>query len=183
MFLFSVFLTIGIPTINRRKAEFTYLKGTLQSIVEQTSDSDKESVIVLIFLADFNETLKEPVIRHIQQYYQKYLDSGFMQIMQAHRDAYPPLQGLKRNYNDAEIRVKWRSKQVVDFAFMFYYGRNLSDYYIQIEDDVICAPNFVRHIKDFIQAQKKNWVNLEFSSLGFIGKSFPPGFPSTLMSV
>ena len=106
-----------------------------------------------------------------------------MQIMQAHRDAYPPLQGLKRNYNDAEIRVKWRSKQVVDFAFMFYYGRNLSDYYIQIEDDVICAPNFVRHIKDFIQAQKKNWVNLEFSSLGFIGKSFPPRFPSTLMSV
>ena len=32
--------------------------------------------------------------------------------MQVHEDAYPPLEGLKRNYNDAETRVKWRSKQV-----------------------------------------------------------------------
>ena len=168
-FPFSVFLTIGIPTINRKKAEFTYLKGTIQSIVGQTSDSEKDNVVVLIFLADFDETLKMPIIKHIQQHYQKYLDSGFIQIMQASQEAYPPLEGLKRNYNDAETRVKWRSKQVVDFAFMFYHGRTISDYYIQIEDDVICAPNFVQHIKEFIHSQTKPWVNLEFSSLGFIG--------------
>ncbi len=93
-----------------------------------------------------------------------------MLILQVSQSAYPPLTGLKRNYNDAETRVRWRSKQVADFAFMFYYGRTLSEYYVQIEDDVICAPRFVSIIKEFINQQKEPWVILEFSSLGFIGE-------------
>ena len=167
-----MYLTIGIPTINRQKAGFTYLKGTLQSIVDQTTQDDKKNIIVLIFLGDFNEDLKKPIIEHIQKFYQKYLDSGFMQIMQASKDAYPPLEDLKHNYNDPDTRVKWRSKQVVDFAFMFWHGRRLSEYYIQIEDDIVCAPNFLTAIRDFIKSQKKKWITLEFSTLGFIGRYF-----------
>ncbi len=146
--------------------------STLKSIIDNTSEGDKDSTIVLIFLSDFNETLKAPVIKNIQQEYGKYLDTGFFQIMQASQEAYPPLTGLKRNYNDSAERVTWRAKQVVDFAFMFYYGRTLSEYYLQIEDDVACAENFVQHIKTFISAQRKPWVNLEFSELGFIGEDY-----------
>ncbi len=123
-----------------------------------------------MYSGDFNENLKKPIIDHIQKFYQKYLDSGFMQIMQASKDAYPPMEDLKHNYNDPDTRVKWRSKQVVDFAFMFWHGRTLSEYYIQIEDDVVCAPNFLSAIRDFIKSQKKKWITLEFSTLGFIGK-------------
>lgn len=55
---------------------------------------------------------------------------------------------------------------------MFLYSQNISTYYIQLEDDVICAPNFVSSIRDYIKHHKKPWAVLEFSELGFIGKLF-----------
>ena len=74
-----------------------------------------------------------------------------MQILQVSPSAYPPLTNLKRNYNDAPERVYWRSKQVVDFAFMFYYGKDLAQYYLQIEDDVLSSmklyPKIMKGIK------------------------------------
>ena len=149
---------MGIPTVMRKVSRFTYLKGTLESIVQETSDKEKENIIVLIFVADFNETQKAPIIKYIQIKYGKHLNSGFMQIMQIHQTAYPRLHGLKHNYNDSEHRVQWRSKQAADFAFMFYYGRTLSQYYLQLEDDVTCAANFTYHIKEFIRNQRKPWV-------------------------
>ena len=169
IYFLLVFLTIGIPTIYRKLPQFSYLKRTLQSIVEQSDVEEKENSTVLIFLADFNETLKFSIIKYIQNHYQEHLDSGFMQILQIHRNAYPSLENLKHNYGDSDMRVQWRSKQAVDFAFMFFYGRTLSEFYIQIEDDVTCTSNFIHLIKEFIHVQKKPWVTLHFSSLGFIG--------------
>ena len=111
--------------------------------------------------------------RYVQNTYPEYLQSGFIQIMQVPKTAYPPLENLKRNYNDAPERVYWRSKQVVDFAFMFYYGKDLAKYYIQIEDDVICSLGIYTKIMSGIDQYKhKKWVTLEFSSLGFIGKLY-----------
>jgi alpha-1,3-mannosylglycoprotein beta-1,4-N-acetylglucosaminyltransferase C len=81
------------------------------------------------------------------------------------------LENLKRNYDDPVERVKWRSKQVMDFAYMFHYGAPLSQYYIQIEDDVITAPNVTAGIRECI-GQHMQWTVLEFSYLGFIGKLF-----------
>ena len=53
---------------------------------------------------------------------------------------------------------------------MFYAARNLSEYYVQIEDDVVCAKDFIQKMKNFISKQKKPWSTLNFSELGFIGK-------------
>ena len=85
----------------------------------QTTPKEKEDITVLLFLSDFDMKLKEPIIQYIQQTYSDYLQSGFLKIMQVNKKAYPPLEGLKHNFNDEEDRVKWRSKQVVDFAYMF----------------------------------------------------------------
>ena len=83
--------------------------------------------------------------------------------------AYPPLHHLKRNYNDDEKRVQWRSKQAVDFAFMFSFAKDLSKYYLQIEDDVISSQSLIPKIKDGINKEYHPWVTLEFATLGFIG--------------
>ena len=92
--------------------------------------------------------------------------------MEVDQSAYPPLDNLKRNYNDPPFRVKWRSKQVVDYAFMFYVGKNLSKYYMQIEDDVISSMKLLPKIKDGIAKAPKQWTTLEFAYLGFIGKLY-----------
>ena len=47
-----------------------------------------------------------------------------------------------------------------------------SQYYIQLEDDVIAKSGFVDFIMEKINAQVDDWFLLEFSKLGFIGKLF-----------
>ena len=151
----------------------SYLVETLSSIIDKTSTEEKTKVVIVIFLADFDTEYNTGVVKVLTEKFMDYINMGFIQIIQATRDFYPPLTNLKRNFNDKADRVKWRSKQVVDFAFMFLYSHNISDYYIQIEDDVICAKNFITSIREYIKSMNNvQWVLLEFSELGFIGKLY-----------
>lgn len=44
-------------------------------------------------------------------------------------------------------------------------------YYFQLEDDVVAKPGYLTVMKSFAHLQKSNdWLLLEFSTLGFIGK-------------
>ena len=165
------FLTIGIPTISRTNGN-AYLLQTLASIVKMTSESEKRDVVVVVFLADFDMDSKTKTLKYITEIYAPYLNSGFIQVVQVSKDFYPNLENLKRNFRDKEHRVKWRAKQVVDYAFLFLYSANLSQYYLQLEDDVKCSQYFIHKIKQYIMRQRKRWTCLEFSELGFIGKMF-----------
>jgi len=72
-----------------------------------------------------------------------------------------------------EERVRWRAKQVVDYAALFAFSAGQSEYYLQLEDDVLCAPGYVSDIRQFIEKHQRTvWAMLEFSELGFIGKLF-----------
>ncbi|MEQ2218900.1 hypothetical protein XENOCAPTIV_009684, partial [Xenoophorus captivus] len=84
-------------------------------------------------------------------------------------------EGLKRNYNDAPDRVTFRSKQNVDYSFLIHYSAGLGKYYLQLEDDVFSAKNFLTTIRKHIEEQnmkKSTWAMLEFSALGYIGKLY-----------
>lgn len=165
------FLTIGIPTIKRRNGTI-YVLDTLQSIIGKTSDADKQEIVVVLFVAEFEEEFQNKIIQKVKVKYTKYLESGFLQVMRIPQRFYPTLIDLKRNFRDSNKRVQWRSKQNADFGFMFLYSMNVSQYYIQLEDDVTCAFGFYPAIKNFIMAQRTVWSVLDFSSLGFIGKLF-----------
>ena len=83
--------------------------------------------------------------------------------------------GLKRNYNDAPQRVSFRSKQNLDYSFLIHYSASLAQYYIQLEDDVSSAKNFLTAIRKHVgeqEAKKTTWAMLEFSALGYIGKLY-----------
>ena len=62
-----------------------------------------------------------------------------------------------------------------------YYAAPLSPYYLQIEDDINFAQNWISRIVTYIGEQypvgflsKENapWRMIDFSQLGFIGKAF-----------
>lgn len=83
----------------------------------------------------------------------------------------------KRTFNDTLDRVHWRTKQNVDFATLFSYCENISDYYMHVEDDVIAATGYVGDVKNLLdrvtsKAYTKVWFELDFSTLGFIGRLF-----------
>jgi alpha-1,3-mannosylglycoprotein beta-1,4-N-acetylglucosaminyltransferase C len=171
------FLTIGVPSI-RRVNGHSYLLRTLASLIEHVTPAEKSLVTVIVFLADLDAEYNNESAKAIVGRFEAEISSGFIRLVRVSPDYYPQLVGLKRNFGDAPDRVKWRAKQVADFALMFSYARNISMYYLQIEDDVDCSHRFVSTIESYIEERNEaekngaNWAMLEFSELGFIGKLF-----------
>ncbi|XP_052778946.1 alpha-1,3-mannosyl-glycoprotein 4-beta-N-acetylglucosaminyltransferase C-like isoform X1 [Mya arenaria] len=163
--------TIGIPSAKRPNTDRVYLIDTVDSIVNKTTDAEKKEVTVVIMLCDLNSTFNEHISERVFNRYKPHVESGFIQIIHAEKSIYPDLEHVKQTFGDAKDRLKWRAKQNVDFAFLMHYCINISDYYLQLEDDVIAASNFVNGIKSYL-SMPTPWALLEFSRLGFIGKMF-----------
>ena len=43
---------------------------------------------------------------------------------------------------DSPERVKWRSKQNLDYAFLMMYAQSRGRFYVQLEDDIVTQPNY-----------------------------------------
>lgn len=53
------------------------------------------------------------------------------------------------------------------------YAQSKGIYYVQLEDDIVAKPNYLSTMKNFaLQQPSEDWMILEFSQLGFIGKMF-----------
>lgn len=169
---FSGYLTIGIPTVKRRFKGDRYLNLTVQSLISNTGHGRLKDVVIVIFMADPDETWNNSTAAKLYTEFKPFFEDGLLQIISAPKYIYPDFQKLEKTKHDSAERVQWRSKQNVDFAFLMLYCQKLSSYYIQLEDDVLSAPNFVTDIKSFVSNQTSNWICLEFSTLGFIGKLF-----------
>lgn len=170
----KVFLLIGIPSV-RRISGNSYLLHTLQSVVSSMTSSERSEVKVVVFLADLDPAYNQRTADVILKQFGDDVNSGLMTILRVLPDYYPRLEGLHRNFGDSAERVRWRAKQVADYAALFAFSAGQSQYYLQLEDDVQSTPSFVSHIKQFIKSTEKPrsvWAMLEFSELGFIGKLF-----------
>ena len=159
-----------MPTVQREGG--SYLLKTIDSLIRHTSDKEKMEVVVVILLADLDPNIRGQMTLVLETAYRTYIADGFIQIVTIRTDFYPPLRHLDRTFGDSDTRVRWRSKQAVDFAFLMLYCSNISEYYMQLEDDVISTPNFLTSMREFIVRQAQPWVCLEFSHMGFIGKFY-----------
>lgn len=167
------FLTVGISTVQRKKGQ--YLRDTLASVFSQSSDEERSQMVVVVLVADFDPSFRRSITEEVQKSFPKELSTGQLLLMHVPQEHYPPLTGLKRNYNDAADRVTFRSKQNIDYAFLMHYSAALGRYYLQLEDDVSCAKHFVSKIRSHVTEQENKkilWSCLEFSSLGYIGKLY-----------
>uniref|UniRef100_A0A8C6TXQ8 Zgc:101663 n=1 Tax=Neogobius melanostomus TaxID=47308 RepID=A0A8C6TXQ8_9GOBI len=168
------FLTVGISSVQRKKGQ--YLKSTLDSIFSQSSAEESADMVVVVLIADFDQRWRLRIVEEIQTSFPSQLSTGQLQLVHVQQEYYPPLTGLKRNFNDAADRVSFRSKQNIDYAFLVHYTAALGQYYLQLEDDVGAAKNFLSKIRQRIAEQdaKKQpaWACLEFSKLGYIGKLY-----------
>lgn len=82
---------------------------------------------------------------------------------------------LKQTLGDSMERVKWRTKQNLDFVFLMAYAQPKGTFYVQLEDDILAKHNFITTMKDYaieVTSKKPNWFVLDFCQLGFIGKLF-----------
>ena len=136
-------------------------------------ESDMKETAIVVQISDNNKTFLNLISDKIRKDFSPQLDKGFIQVTRVNQSSYPPLTGLKQNFGDSETRVKWRSKQNIDVAYLMSYCYNKASYYLHLEDDVLSAPKYIKHIKDYIKTVSlKHWTMLEFSSLGAIAKLF-----------
>ncbi|XP_029012394.1 alpha-1,3-mannosyl-glycoprotein 4-beta-N-acetylglucosaminyltransferase C [Betta splendens] len=167
------YLSIGMSSIKRTKG--SYLSPTLKSLFSQSSPEERNSMVVVVLLADFDVNWKVDTVKEIKKEFPSELEQGQLVVLHVPEYVYPPIRGIKRNYNDAEDRVSFRSKQNLDYSFLIHYCAGLGRYYLQLEDDVFSAKNFLttmkRHIET-LEANRKTWAMLEFSALGYIGKLY-----------
>ncbi|GFR64112.1 alpha-1,3-mannosyl-glycoprotein 4-beta-N-acetylglucosaminyltransferase A [Elysia marginata] len=114
----------------------------------------------------------ESVIEMLKQNFAQSLESGLLEVLVPPAGFYPNLDNLKETFGDTKERVKWRTKQNLDYAFLMLHSRPKSMYYVQMEDDVVAKPGYLSIMNTFAKQQKDEWMMLEFSTLGFIGKMF-----------
>ncbi|XP_043980881.1 alpha-1,3-mannosyl-glycoprotein 4-beta-N-acetylglucosaminyltransferase C-like isoform X1 [Gambusia affinis] len=165
------YLTIGLASVKRKRGN--YLLETIKSIFDQSSYEELKEIVVVVHLADFDLVWCENVVQEITRKFAHHIIAGRLLVIQAPEEFYPSLDGLKRNYNDPEDRVRFRSKQNVDYAFLLNFCTNLSHFYMMLEDDVRCSRNFLTALKKVITSREGSyWVMMEFSKLGYIGKLY-----------
>lgn len=165
------FLVVGVPSVKRDKAN--YLVQTLQELVNGLDESEKEEVLILVFATDFDPTSVLSIVEDVSRKFSNELDSGLIRVIKAPHSFYPKLNKLPQLYGDTPERVRWRSKQCLDYAFLFRYAKDLGRYYLQIEDDVSSSNGYLKKIKDFIKKhEERKWSILEFGARGFIGMMY-----------
>ncbi|XP_033112076.1 alpha-1,3-mannosyl-glycoprotein 4-beta-N-acetylglucosaminyltransferase A-like isoform X2 [Anneissia japonica] len=167
----GVSIIIGIPTI-KREIE-SYIIPTLRSLLDGLSPEEKLDCLIVVFIAELDITYVKSQSDEIKDTFPREIESGLLEVISPPASYYPDLDNLKETFGDSKERVKWRTKQNLDFSFLMMYCQPKATFYVQLEDDIIAKPGYITTMKNFAQQQKSDdWVLLEFSSLGFIGKLF-----------
>ncbi|XP_078268114.1 alpha-1,3-mannosyl-glycoprotein 4-beta-N-acetylglucosaminyltransferase B-like [Rhinoraja longicauda] len=167
----GVTMVMGIPTVKRES--HNYLLDTLNSLIYELSPDEKRDCVIVILIAEVEETYVNELAEKLQDTYPKEIQSGLLEIISPSANFYPDLSKLKETFGDSQSRVKWRTKQNLDYSFLMMYAQAKGNFYLQLEDDIIASPNYLQTILNFAHHQSSDeWMILEFSQLGFIGKLF-----------
>jgi len=170
---FSAYLIIGIPTVKRKKE--SYLTVTLNELISGLAQNDTEKVVIVVFLSDLEPDKIRSVTKDITKNFPKEINSGLIKIIKAPISYYDnqTFEGIPALWKDKPDRIKWRTKQCLDYAFLFnyIYLNYPGKYYLHMEDDILTTNGYFKTIQNFIKVnENNNWSILEFAkSLGFIG--------------
>ena len=160
----------GIPTVARPNKQI-YLTQTLDSLLSDPTSIQELNVLLIIFVADIETDRCQDVADIVWADHEQSFRTGNIEIVCPHPTLYPSLDDLPITLGDPEDRIKWRSKQTLDFGFLMWYASMKGDYYVQLEDDILAVSDYAYHIDHHVDTVKDDfWFLIHFSTLGFIGK-------------
>ncbi|XP_012974320.1 alpha-1,3-mannosyl-glycoprotein 4-beta-N-acetylglucosaminyltransferase-like protein MGAT4D isoform X1 [Mesocricetus auratus] len=163
----GVSFALGVTTIGRRK--HTYLKQMLTSILSRMTPEEEKDSVVIVSVADTDDYLNY-VVDMVKTKFKRQVQSGSLEVISIPTFFYPSILLGKKTTEDSD---SWKMKQVLDFCILMLYAQPKATYYLQLEDDIIAKQMYFTKMKDFVNSlPSKNWLFIEFSELGFIGKLF-----------
>ncbi|XP_038863128.1 alpha-1,3-mannosyl-glycoprotein 4-beta-N-acetylglucosaminyltransferase A-like isoform X3 [Salvelinus namaycush] len=171
----GVSMVMGIPTVKRKVK--SYLAETLHSLINKLSAEEKHDCVIIVFVGETDTEYVQSVVTGLEKEFSTEFSSGLLEVISPPASYYPDLKDLKETFGDSRERVRWRTKQNLDYSFLMMYAVSKGVYYVQgmteLEDDIVAKPNYFATMKNFaLQLSSEDWMILEFSQLGFIGKMF-----------
>uniref|UniRef100_A0AAZ3PSR7 Alpha-1,3-mannosyl-glycoprotein 4-beta-N-acetylglucosaminyltransferase B n=1 Tax=Oncorhynchus tshawytscha TaxID=74940 RepID=A0AAZ3PSR7_ONCTS len=169
----GVSIVMGVPSVKREV--HSYLTDTLSSLMTELSAAEKEDCVIVVFIAEVRYYRMSVcvVADNLKRLFPVEIQSGLLEIISPSVHFYPDFSRLKESFGDPKERVRWRTKQNLDYCFLMMYAQSKGTYYVQLEDDIVARPNYFTTMKNFaLQQPSEEWMILEFSQLGFIGKMF-----------
>ena len=149
-------LCIAIPHVERPE---NYLRRTLRSLIKSESFGD-----TVIVVCDFSAEPSGSVSAVMEEFAQV-IDSGQL-IIERFSGERLPVDGLVRNFGDDEERVKWRSRQVLDVAYMMERYSGMAHYYLHLEDDVVAERGCLAAVRKIMEAAPTGWFSIKLLPLG-----------------
>ncbi|XP_037833444.1 alpha-1,3-mannosyl-glycoprotein 4-beta-N-acetylglucosaminyltransferase B [Kryptolebias marmoratus] len=167
----GVSIVMGVPSVKREV--HSYLTDTLSSLMSELSPAEKDDCVIVVLIAEADQQYASGVADNLKQLFPAEIQSGLLEVVSPSAHFYPDFSRLRESFGDPKERVRWRTKQNLDYCFLMMYAQSKGTYYVQLEDDIVARPNFFSTMKNFaLQQPSEEWMILEFSQLGFIGKMF-----------
>ncbi|KAI4800073.1 hypothetical protein KUCAC02_016610 [Chaenocephalus aceratus] len=167
----GVSIVLGIPTVKREKQ--SYLISTLGSLFYSLTASQQQDLLVIVFVAEsegkqlFSDEQADSdyvasIAETIKTNFPKQVQSGLLEVVSPHQHYYPDFTLLRETFGDSKDRVKWRTKQNLDFSFLMLYAHDKGRFYVQLEDDVVCEGRYFNNMKTFATLNdSEQWLFLE----------------------
>lgn len=115
----GVSIVFGIPTVKRDKQ--SYLLETVDNLIANMDEEEQNETMIVIFIGETEQEYVNQVANSINTRFPTFLESGFIEIIAPAASYYPDMHRLRQTLNDSVERVKWRSKQNLDFAYLMAY--------------------------------------------------------------
>lgn len=188
-------LIIGIPTVYRTSGQTgtIYLIDTIQQLFEKIAESDYEKILISVFVSEPHPEYIQIIKQDLIHNFEKFLNAEVLEIIIPNQAAYPDHKHIISEtdrldfttFNDEKDRQIWRTKQNLDYIYMWSSVLNINfKYFLQLEDDLKILQTdlynkilkqidfFNRRITSTYQKNIDSWYMIDFINVGFIGKMF-----------
>ncbi|XP_036327426.1 alpha-1,3-mannosyl-glycoprotein 4-beta-N-acetylglucosaminyltransferase A-like [Rhagoletis pomonella] len=118
----DVSIVLGIPTVKREKQ--SYLVSTLQNLIENMNEEEQNETLIIVYIGESEEELVHAIAKQVELNFEPYVDCGLIDIISPSASYYPNFETLRITLQDSLERVKWRSKQNLDFAYLMSYAQS-----------------------------------------------------------
>lgn len=137
-------------------------------------DEEQNDTMIVVFVGETDLEYARMVAKEIQLRFPEHIENGLIEVISPPSSYYPDWSKLRITLNDPIERVKWRSKQNLDFSFLMAYAQTKATFYVQLEDDILAKRGYISIMKQFAVAktvkEQEPWFVLDFCQLGFIGE-------------
>lgn len=117
----DVSIVLGIPTVVREKQ--SYLLGTLHNLIENMNEEEQNETLIIVFIGETDLDTVQLIAKKVEATFEPYIENGLIEIIAPAASYYPNFEKLRITLNDSLERVKWRSKQNLDFAYLMAYAQ------------------------------------------------------------